>query len=160
MNLYEIDMTYKHLQDLIEQNDGELPVDLEEQFDAIVVERNDKIKNIIRFLRNIDGNAVMVSNEITRLQAINKRQLAKYERLKNYLSSVIGENNKWQSAEGNISWRKSDSVIIHDETLIPGSYVKTKTVTSIDKIAIKKAIKAGETVSGAGIEYHNNIQFS
>ena len=50
------------------------------------------------------------------------------------------------------------SVIIDDEALIGGQFIKEKTVTSIDKAAIKKELKSGNTVLGAHIEQKTRLE--
>lgn len=158
MNLYEIDQEYKSILAAIEENDGVIPEDLEQQFDSIIVERNKKISNIVRFIRNLDSQGEQVIKEIDRLKSIKDSTAKKIDWLKNYLSAVVGENNKFELPEGKISWRKSESTSITNEELIPQKFVKTIQMTSIDKVAIKNAIKAGEAVSGAELVTNNNIQ--
>jgi hypothetical protein len=158
MNRYEIDQRYKEIQDIIYSNDGELPEELEELFDKVCEDRNTKITNIIRFLRNLRSDENSIDQEIERLSKMETALNAKYNRLKTYLATVIGENNKWQSPEGVISWRKVDIVNIIDESLLPDAFIKTKTVTSIDKILLKNAIKAGNNVPGAEIVTNNHMQ--
>lgn len=158
MNLYEIDQQYKELQEIIQTNEGELPEDLESQFDKVCEDRNTKITNIIRFIRNLQSNENQIDFEIERLSKLENAARKKMERLEKYLATIIGENNKWQSPEGVISWRKADSVKIIDETLLPEVFIKTETTTSIDKILLKNAIKAGNNVPGAEIETNNYMQ--
>lgn len=158
MNLYEIDQQYKELQEIIQINDGELPEDLEERFDKVCEDRNTKITNIIRFMRNLQSDGNKIDQEIERLSKIVDAINVKFNRLRSYLATVIGEGNKWQSPEGVISWRKADSVNIIDEKLLPEVFIKTKTETSIDKKLISNAIKAGNNVPGAEIITKNHMQ--
>lgn len=158
MNLYEIDQQYKELQEIIQMNDGELPEDLEEQFDKVCEDRNTKITNIIRFMRNLQSDGNKIDEEVERLEKMSSAINNKFNRLRSYLASVIGENNKWKSPEGVISWRKADSVKIVDETLIPPAFIVTKEVKSVDKKLIKEAIKSGNNVPGAEIETNNHMQ--
>jgi sulfite reductase alpha subunit-like flavoprotein len=158
MNLYEIDMAYKHLQDLIEQNEGEIPEDLEVQFDSIVTDRNEKIKNIVRFIRNLGSDSDQIYNEMERLKVIAELKNKKAARLKDYLSVIVGEGNKFELPEAKISWRKSEATFIKDENAIPEKFITIVTEKKIDKVAIKNAIKSGEEVSGAEIITRNNMQ--
>lgn len=158
MNLYEIDQQYKELQEIIQMNDGELPEDLEEQFDKVCEDRNTKITNIIRFIRNLQSDVNSIDYEIIRLSVMATTLNAKYNRLKTYLSAVIGDGNKWQSPEGVISWRKADSVNITDESRLPTAFITIKEVKSINKKLIKDAIIAGNSVPGAEIITNNHIQ--
>lgn len=158
MNLYEIDQQYKELQEIIYLNDGELPEDLEEQFDKVCEDRNTKITNIIRFIRNLQSDSNKIDVEIERLSKMANTIQSKHDRLKKYLASVIGENNKWQSPEGVISWKKADSVKIIDERLIPITFIVTKETKTVDKRLVKESIKAGNNVPGAEIETNNHMQ--
>lgn len=53
--------------------------------------------------------------------------------------------------------RKSERVIIADETLLPEQYFKSKLVVSVDKTAIKTAIKNGRNIAWASIESFSNL---
>ena len=57
-----------------------------------------------------------------------------------------------------ISFRKSIQVQIDDEAALPADYVTTTVTTKPDKTAIKKAIQAGEDVTGASLVENRNIQ--
>ena len=54
--------------------------------------------------------------------------------------------------------RKSESVEFDDSGPIPERFIIVKTSESIDKVAIKAAIKAGEGVPGAFIKVNQNLQ--
>ena len=56
------------------------------------------------------------------------------------------------------SFRKSESVEIEDEKLIPMEYKVRKEEWKVDKVKIKEAIKSGAVVLGASISENNNLQ--
>ena len=84
----------------------------------------------------------------------------KADRLKEWLSDSLQamDIKKMDTSTNKISFRKSESVSVDDETLIPTDYIKVKETKSVDKTAVKKAIKAGEVIPGAHIEVKQNIQ--
>ena len=57
-----------------------------------------------------------------------------------------------------ISFRKSESIEITDEESIDKQFIKEKISTTIDKTAIKKAIKDWLEVKGAELKTNNNLQ--
>ena len=59
--------------------------------------------------------------------------------------------------QGKISYRKSSSVVVDEETL-PEKYFNSKIVKTPDKVRVKEAIGKGEKVKGAYIQVTQNIQ--
>lgn len=57
-----------------------------------------------------------------------------------------------------ISYRKSESVEIINEEMIPQEFMKEKTTIAPDKTAIKEALKNWSEVPGATIKINNNLQ--
>ncbi len=49
---------------------------------------------------------------------------------------------------------------IVNEAAIPAAYIVEEVITTkrVDKAAIKKALKAGQEVPGADLEYRDNLQ--
>ena len=79
--------------------------------------------------------------------------------MKRYLTNwVAGE--RIDTDRCRVTWRRSISVEIQDESRIPDAYKKEKVSTSIDKIAIKKALTGGEEIAGATLLEKQNIQIS
>lgn len=64
------------------------------------------------------------------------------------------------TAEGEIKVKKNPpAVVVDDVTQIPTQYQRTKIQVDIDKTAIKKAIKDGETVPGAHLEQAESLSY-
>lgn len=55
-----------------------------------------------------------------------------------------------------LSFRKSESVVVDDVEKLSDEYIVTK--KSANKVAIKKALKSGQTIEGATIVETNNLQ--
>ena len=65
---------------------------------------------------------------------------------------------RFETPKCSISYRKSEVVNVFDESQIPKDYIKIKTETSVDKTAVKKAIKNGVAINGATLDTKLNMQ--
>ncbi len=153
MNLYEIESAI--LNCCIDTETGEV-ID-EGMLNALEMERNEKIKNIGRWIKQLNAEAEMLKKQEDSFAKRRKATENKAISPKNYLSSYLG-GNKWNADDMSvsISFRSSKSVCIADENLIPKKYKKIE--YKVDKTAIKQAIESGLKVKGASIALNNNIQ--
>ena len=105
-----------------------------------------------------------VEEEVTaRINAIEEKDIKKFCEYKLAKKSVdwimrATKTEKLETSLNNLSYRKSESVSILDEALIPEEYRKEKVTKTIDKVSIKDAIKSGKDVAGASIEEKQNLQ--
>ena len=101
-----------------------------------------------------------IEQEIKRLQDLLdlvNRNTEKAKKSIDWIMKATG-TEKMETALNNLSYRKSESVSILDEALIPEEYWKEKVTKSIDKIWIKEAIKSWKDVAGASIQTNMNLQ--
>lgn len=63
-----------------------------------------------------------------------------------------------ETARARVSFRNSKAVLITEEERIPDRFMKTKTETAPDRLAIKKVLSAGGSVPGAELIERKNIQ--
>ena len=155
MNLYEMNAEMQMLIDAFEY--AEDTAELEEAVKQLQMERAEKIENIALWIKNLNAEAVAIKAEEKALAERRKANENKSASLKNYLATVL-DGQKFSTSKVALSFRKSESVIIEEESLLPRGFY-TETVTfKVDKAEIKKAIKAGEQVYGAHIETKQNLQ--
>jgi hypothetical protein len=64
---------------------------------------------------------------------------------------------KYSCPAGVVTWRKSDVIVIINEDAIGEEWRKVKTVETIDKAGLKKAIKSGLSVDYAYVETRHNM---
>ena len=117
--------------------------------DALEMAKEEKTENIILLIKDLTAENKAISEEE---QALAKRRRAgenRVEWLKNYLMASL-EGEKFKTPRCSASYRKTASVSIIDESAIPSEYIRTK--TEPNKMAIKDALKAGETIPGATLE--------
>lgn len=150
-SIYEID---KQILQLIDE-DGEIN-DIE-AFEQLQLDRDIKIENTALYIKNLIAEYTAIDEEIRNLKARLESKKKKVERLEMILLYACA-GSKFETAKAAISFRKSEAVQLVDEAMIPISFKKEKVTTSIDKTAIKKAIKAGNDIPGAIIEERLNVQ--
>lgn len=169
MNLYEINSeiadAIESMFDSVNPETGEIDAGTVERLESLKAERAAKLDGIGAYLKNLDSDIDALDAEIKNLQARKKVKENRKERLKTYtadfLASEITDENpkpRFESARVVLSLRSSESVEITDESGIPAEFIKVKTTTEPDKTAIKKAIKAGESVNGAVLVTKNKLQ--
>lgn len=157
--LYEIDDAIERLvQKGVDEETGEISQSAVLEMDQLQMEREQKIDNIMAYVKNLTSDAKAFEEEEKRLAALRKRASQKAEWLKRYLSQHMEAGTEtFTSSRGKITWRKSEKVIANIDE-IPEHYRVSQTTVRPDLTAIKKAIKGGETIPGARIEVFQNIQ--
>ena len=159
MTLFEIDQEIKNC---IITDDGMAVSGITGEYldtdklDALKIERSKKIRNIACWGRYLDGECDGDSTLIAQFTARKRRDEALQKRLKEYLQFVL-DGEKVKADEFEISYRKSTSVEIENEKMIPNEY-RIPQPSKIDKKAIGAALKGGEEVPGADLVTRQNIQ--
>ena len=151
-NLYEID---KSILACIDAETGEM-ID-PERLESLFMERNQKIENIALWIKNLQADAMAYSAEKTAFDKREKAALAKVEALKKYLAHIL-QGEKFSTAKCAVSFRRSEKVQVDNVKLIPAELLRVKTTVEADKDAIKKAIKAGQQISGCRLLENMNAQ--
>ena len=145
-SLYEISMDISLLANDIENSQTpEENDEIMEKWNSLQMDFNTKIENTLKVMRDADTDYIKIIDEIVRLNKIaeSKKRLA--ERLKNYVSTIL--QSQWiQKIDFDLfklSFRKSESLEIVDENLIPLMFKETIVTESlkIDKNRIKDFIK-------------------
>lgn len=161
LSLYNIQQEYISLAESIIDNDGLLS----EEMEAALQINKDQLENKSQcygfIVRQLEGECDMIDNEIKRLEAMKKSRGKTVDRLKESVSKamLLYEIDKIETPTIKISFRKSESIEIEEESLIDEKYMTVKTTKTPDKKAIKEAIKAGEIVLGVTLKENQNIQF-
>ena len=152
--LYELTKELKECEQLLMA--GELTEEmLADTLNALSSEFKSKAVNVGLFIKSVEQMSEACKNEQARLKERQQSFDKKVEQMKLYLLEnliAIGET-KITDPLITISTRKPTKVVVIDsEENIPSLYLKSKTVTSVDKREIEKALKDGEEVSGAHLE--------
>lgn len=160
LNLFQIELQYIALAELLINNGGETSDEINE---ALQINQNDleaKAKGYGYIIFDIENEVTVIDSEIKRLSALKKSRTNTVERLKTTLSDAMQlfQITEIKTATLKINFRKSESIFIENESLLDARFLTIKTTSTPNKVAIKEAIKAGETVLGACISENFNLQ--
>ena len=103
---------------------------------------------------------IWYSEEIKRLTEMEKHwdaQIEKIDKRIDYLLKLF-HIDKMKTQFNDLSYRKSEAVVIDNEEIIPAEFKKEKITVSIDKTELKKYLKEWNIVEWARIEERQNLQ--
>jgi len=157
-NLFNIDAELYEVYNEIENNGGEMTPELEATLEITEAERMTKGEGYVYVIKQLRSQADMIKSEIKRLQELAKRYENSADKLSDTLLQSVIAHGQIKTALVTISSRKSKSVSITDEAVIPAEFLRIK--TEPNKTAIKEAIESGQEVQGALIveNYSLNIR--
>jgi hypothetical protein len=142
----------------VEKNEGEITNEIQERIDLLAENFEEKAVAYGYVIKQVESEETIIDAEIKRLQDLKKKSAKLSEYLKERISAAMIEFDleKIETPTLKLSFRKSEAVEVFDETLLAPLYFNYK--PTIDKTAIKTAIKAGEEVAGARIVTNKNLQ--
>ena len=125
--------------------------------DALQLELADKLDAIAWLIDYTEKDIAVYESEIQKLVEVKKERdkaKARVDRLKEYLGYIVANSGtaKVRTDKHVYSKRKSQTVELRDESLIPDDFWKETVSRKPAKAEIKKALKAGEKVPGAYLE--------
>lgn len=153
--LFEIDKAIAEFEWEIDKSTGEVlnPYGLDE----LQMARDEKCENIALLIKNKEAEQKAVCDQ-EKIYADRKKVLGnEIERLKDYLAYAL-QGEKFSTPRVVVSYRKSESVNIPDDTALKNEWCSFTTVRKPNKTAIKTALKRGEEVFGAELVTKQNIQ--
>lgn len=150
MKLYEIDREIEAaLEGAIDPETGEIIAsDLFEVYEALQIQRDEKIENIGLFIKDLKAEAAAIREEEKALAARRRAAENKAESLEGYLQfNLHGE--KFKTPRLAVSYRKSQKVEVDENRLneIPEEYLRYKD-PEVDKKRVSEALKSGQAVPG------------
>ena len=162
MTLYEISLELEDaFYSAIDPETGEiLDEEAKERLDGLQMALDEKIEAIALWIKNLRSDAEALKAEkltFQKRQQVAENRAASLER---YLAGALGVGNKFASNRVAISWRKSEGVeLAEGKTVydIDTHYIKAAEPT-LDKAALKAALKAGEQVDGVVLVEKQNMQ--
>ena len=153
MTLYEIN---RDILALVNE-DGEI-ADIE-AFEALNLAREQKIEKVACWIKNLKADAAAIREEEKALSDRRRANENKAERLENFLAYAL-KGEKYNSPRVNITYRKSEAVEldVSDEVFMERFSEFVKVTPTINKTAIKDALKAGITNIPAHLSERQNMQ--
>lgn len=125
--------------------------------DQLEMDKYKKLDNIGCFIKELEAEADVCSKQAEKFEKRATHARNKARQLREYVSTFCG-GEKIHTDRCEFKWRKSEQVTIISEDVIPEKHKKVKTVETVDKTAVKKALKAGEIVVGASLTTKQNLQ--
>lgn len=141
MKLYEID---EALQACFDEETGELLNP--EEFEALAEAREDKIESICLWVKELTAEAAALKAEKQAFEARQRAAERKAKSLKDYIAHILN-GQKFKTTKCAVSFRATSSVNIIDLLAVPAEFFEVD--IKPDKMAIKKALAAGQEVAGA-----------
>jgi len=159
LKLYEIPSAMEQILNEVDE-DGVLTENALVNLDKIELSLQEKSSGIWMIMTKLEWFENTIDAEIKRLQDLKKSYKANRENLKQYLWYNLQKlwKEKLETELFKFSFRKSESVKITDETIIPDEFFKEKTVKTLDKARVKQVLKEWNFMSGAELEIKNNLQ--
>lgn len=149
MRLYDI---LDAIEECVDRETGEI-IDFN-RLEDLQMERDKKIENIACWIKDLVAEAKAIKEERI---ALANRQIAaerKAASLKSYLATCLA-GERFKSARCAVSFHKSKHLEIADGANIPAEFVKT--VRSVDKAGLTKAIKDGAAIDGVNLVESTSI---
>jgi len=151
LSLYNIKNRFIELFE--KEEDGELTQEeMNEQGNELALALQNKSVSIIGYARNMESLIEAMKTEEKRMAERRKNAENKYDRFKEYVKTNMEDLGleKLENELGTLAVRRNPvSVEVYDESLISDEYKKEKVTVTIDRTAIKEAIKSGVSVQGA-----------
>lgn len=156
MTLFEIDNEIaKALENAIDIETGELIHP--ELIENLQLARNDKIKNIALAYKNKKAEMEAIKGQKDLFVAREKRAKKEVEDLGKYLEYAL-QGETFKCAEVEVKYRKSTSVQVSNDVVLPEEYLTIKTTLEPNKKLLADALKNGTEIAGVELVTKNNIQ--
>lgn len=162
MSLYSInEAIYAALDDgcIFDEETGEIIFDAD-SLDELEAMHNDKLEAVALYVKGLEAEAAAIKAEektLAERRGIKERKAARLRRYIAESMQAVG-STKLETSRVSLGFRRSEVVEIIDAAQLPAGFVKVKTTEQPDKVAIKKALKAGEAVAGAVLVECQNLQ--
>lgn len=154
MTLYELDKAIAEFELEVNEDGEVLNID---ELDELQLAREQKIEGISLWIKNLEAEKEAVKHEKDNFADREKRLGKKIDSLKGYLTYAL-QGEKFSTPKVAVSFRKSESVLVKDEYLIPDDYCEFTVTRRPNKTNLKKALKDGKEIMGCELVEKQNIQ--
>jgi hypothetical protein len=157
MNLYQITQEAQYLAALLETE--ELTPELEAELLINQEQLQSKGINYAKVIANYQSESDQIDAEIKRLKAMKESRDKKVTWLTESLKKamLVSGIEKIESPLFKISLRRSEAVEVEIPEALPVDWQVKKITITADKVAIKKAIKEGYSITGARLVENFNL---
>jgi hypothetical protein len=156
--LYDIKQEYLEIINQVEEMEGEITPEIEEQLTINQNELQNKAIAYHSVILTKDAFNVQIDNEIKRLQALKKRNNSLIDNLKERLVGAIQMFGEFTVGTNTFGLRKSERVEVEDVNQLPKEYKTIKVTEQANKAEIKKALKLGKEIDNCYIVENINLK--
>ena len=154
MTLYELDKAIADFELEVNEDGEVLNID---ELDELQLAREQKIEGISLWIKNLEAEKEAVKHEKDNFADREKRLGKKIDSLKGYLTYAL-DGQKFSTPKVAVSFRKSESVLVKDEYLIPDEYCDFTVLRKPNKKNLKDALKHGKELMGVELVEKQNVQ--
>ena len=155
-SLFNIQEDFSELMRTIEEAEGEITPEVEQALKINEKELQTKGIGYLEIIKQKESFNLLVDNEIKRLQGLKRMNSNSIDKLKDSLLNAVKTFGEFTIGTITFKTRKSSSLIIENEELIPKKYKTQVVTTKIDKAQIKKDLK-NEDIPSAYIQENINL---
>ena len=159
VSIYQIEHEYLTLVEDIINSGGEITPEQEMQLALTKDQLENKGRSYGYVVKQLESDCDQIDAEISRLTALKKSRSKTIDRMKETVKNamILFNVDEIKSPTLKINFRNSETVEV-ESAVIPEEWCTKKTTLTPDKKRIKEALEGGETIVGAYIEKHKNLQ--
>lgn len=161
----ELESIVSDVTTLLENGADPSSAEVQELLQKMVAQESDwdkKAVNVAKYLQYVKQQQEVIKAEIDRLDKKSKQMQSQYNNLHDLLLFQMQSFGKTEIKDPILSIKVRDnpfSLFIQDESVIPEKYKKEKVTVTVDKTAIRNAIKNGEDIDGADLISSQRLEF-
>lgn len=163
MKIYEIPGALRELLDRLDADPdtGEVDGEALAAYAEYQGAATEKLEATACYCRELLAEADAIKAEEERLAKRRKALENKSERLKNYMMPALeAMGGKVKGVMVSLRIGTTQAVKVLDLEALPEAFRRIKTTIDPDKVALKKALKDGETIPGAALEERQSVVIS
>lgn len=170
MTLYEINQQYESaiamyeagIENIVDTETGEM-LSIGDYIEKLEMDKEEKINNTILYLKNLQSDEAQLKEALTEMKKRADEKAKKIEKLEQYLTAMIGDTKKIETAQYCLKVRNTTRVVApskqEDIQKLPQGFRTCKVTYSPDKKAIKAVLLAGGVVEGCSIENCKSLSY-
>ena len=159
VSLYDLTTEFAEAYERFENAETDFEREEAEKAMALInQDKNTKYANCCAYYKNLQIDLDSIVGVIYELRKKEERAKKRLESFKNYMQMCTVPGEKWSNSIHSIGWRKSVSVEVPDEDLVPAQYQREKVSYTVNKELIKQDIESGAELSFASLVTKQNLQ--
>lgn len=147
LKLYEISEEMSALDEILEQEQGEMTdeyLELEQRITGLLME---KVDSCVGYINKEKDLVVLAKEKIKELKEFVSMRERKIENFSNYVANALNKTGQ-KSFTGKLNQIKAKKplkvLVIENNDAVPMEFTKVETVITVDKNSLKKAVASGE----------------